>query len=286
VLSLRNPPELVGAVRSLVDQAEDIEVVVVNSGGGDPEPRLRGAGLDVRVVNRSELLLPGAARNVGIDAIGARYVSFLASDCRAEPGWATARLRHHRDGADAVASVITNPGPDTLSSRASHLLLHPRRLDETASEDRVLYGLSYDRGLFERFGRFREDVRHGEDSDFNARIESAARIIWASDVRTSHMNPTTPTALVADQFARGRRARIYGQLSTLRLIRVGLLKEPLYSLAQARRAGDPLERRRLVAAAPLLFVGSAAHLAGVLWSRFRAALRGGARRGGTPRSRE
>jgi glycosyltransferase involved in cell wall biosynthesis len=269
VLSLRSPPELVDAVRSLADQPGVAEIVVVNSGGGDPIRSLAAAGLAVRVVNRTERLFPGAARNVGIDATSARYVAFLASDCRAEPEWASARLRHHRSGADAVSSVMTNASGDSLSSRAAHLLLHPRRLPQTPPHERVLFGLSYDRSVFDRFGRFREDLRRGEDSEFNARIRGDATIVWADDVRTAHRNTATARALLVDQFTRGATTIVYDRLSIPALLRVGVLKEPLFACWQAWRTPDPAERRGMIAAAPLVLGGAAARTAGVLWKRLR-----------------
>ena len=67
VLSLGAEPGLEAAVRSLLDQVPRPEIVVVNSGGGDPEARLRSSGLDVQVVDVDRRLLPGGARNLAID---------------------------------------------------------------------------------------------------------------------------------------------------------------------------------------------------------------------------
>ena len=40
-----------------------------------------------RVVESTERLLPGGARNVGIANTDGTFVAFLAADCIAEPGW-------------------------------------------------------------------------------------------------------------------------------------------------------------------------------------------------------
>ena len=108
VMSYRDEPFLADAVRSVLHQDVPVEVVVVNSGGGDPEGRLRAASLDVPVHSVRHRLYPGAARNLGIDLTRAPYLGFLAADCLAAPGWATARLREHHAGAAAVASAMTN----------------------------------------------------------------------------------------------------------------------------------------------------------------------------------
>jgi glycosyltransferase involved in cell wall biosynthesis len=208
VLSLRCEPGLVRAVRSLLAQSEPVEIVVVNSGGGDAAEVLRAAGIHVPVVERAERLLPGAARNLGIDATGARWIAFLAADCCAEPGWAAGRLREHRAGAEAVASMITNPDPWCDVAAAAFLLTYGARTIVSRRRRWAAYGLSYDRALFERHGRFREDMRTGEDTELNDRLKPLLPA-WARDVRTAHANPTTVRNLVRDQWARARRRGAY-----------------------------------------------------------------------------
>jgi len=68
VLSLRNERGLVGAVQSLLAQDTPSEIVVVNSGGGDPEGTLRQAGLRTTVVTRHERLNPAAASDKRLPA--------------------------------------------------------------------------------------------------------------------------------------------------------------------------------------------------------------------------
>ena len=204
VLSYRDEPFLVDAVRSLLDQDIPIEIVVVNSGGGDPAARLLAAGLRVPVHNVVQRLYPGAVRNIGIDLTRARWMSFLAADCLAVPGWAAARLREHRAGAAAVASALTNVYPDSAAAWASLLLLHNRRLTVTSEGQRLLYSLSYDRSLFARFGRFREDLRAGEDTEFNARFQKHENTVLAPDAITAHRYPTALRPMLHDVFRRGR----------------------------------------------------------------------------------
>ena len=207
ILSLRDEPGLAAAVRSLLSQDTPIELVVVNSDGGTPSETLRRAGLDVPVIDRVERLNPGAVRNLGIAATRAPYVSFLAADCLAEPGWVAGRVREHRAGALAVASAVTNAYPHNCSAWASYMLLFPRRAPGLGvpMRARLFYGLSYARDLFARFGRFREDLRTGEDTEFNRRFNAVVPVAWAPDVRTAHRHPTGFAALIRDQFVRGQR---------------------------------------------------------------------------------
>ncbi|MBL8591518.1 MAG: glycosyltransferase family 2 protein, partial [Devosia sp.] len=91
VLSVGAPPELRLAVESLLRQPEPLEIVVVNSGGGDLAAVLPAAP-GISTVTVEGLLWPGAARNAGIRATSAPWVAFLASDLVAAPDWAAERL--------------------------------------------------------------------------------------------------------------------------------------------------------------------------------------------------
>jgi GT2 family glycosyltransferase len=206
VLSHGNEPGLLDAVRSLLTQEEPLEIVVVNSGGGDVEATLRRAGVALPIVTRKERLFVGAARNLGIAATHAPYVAFLATDCWALPGWASGRLREHRRGALAVSAAMVNPYEDDLAAWASHILQAARRMPATDPRRHADYGLSYARMLFARFGLFREDLPIKEDTDLNARLTAAGvAITWAPDVRTAHRYPRSVGALLRDQFIRGAR---------------------------------------------------------------------------------
>jgi glycosyltransferase involved in cell wall biosynthesis len=266
VLSLGAEPGVVDAVRSLLDQVPRPEVIVVNSGGGDPQPRLRAAGLDVPVVNLEERLLPGGARNVAIDHTSAPYVAFLAADCVAEPGWVAARLRAHEAGAAAVSSVLTVEPGATRSECAAHLLLHHRRTPDTPPAQRLFFGLSYSRFLFDRYGRFREDLRQGEDSDFNGRLRALDVVAWAPTVRTIHLHPKSPGALLGDQYARGRRRAIaLLELSPERAWRKLVhhaLTNVLHAARLVLRTSDRRERALLLSSWPLLGPASLAYVAG------------------------
>lgn len=268
VLSYRDEPFLADAVRSVLRQDVPLEVVVINSGGGDPESRLRAAALDVPVHSIPHRLYPGAARNLGIECTRAPYLAFLAADCLAAPGWAAARLREHQSGAAAVASAMTNAYTDSTAAWASLLLLHSRRLAVTPEAQRLLYSLSYARRLFDRLGRFREDLRAGEDTEFNARIPADERTVFALDVVTAHRYPTTTDAVLRDAFRRGRlqaanQGAIKGRGPQRVQVALGASWNVGRSVIAAARSARP-ERERLTRALPLVVAGSLAYSAGAL----------------------
>ncbi len=274
VLSFRDEPGLIDAVRSVLDQSDPVEVVVANSGGGDPAARLAAAGIDLRVISFEERLYPGGVRNVGIEATEAPYVAFLAADCIAEPGWVAGRLREHRAGAAAVASSVWNAFPDSTCAWASLLLLHSRLTELNKPGQRLLYGLSYDRRLFERYGLFREDLRAGEDTEFNARLGPEARVVAARGVRTAHRYPTEIPAMLQDAYRRGRlQAAMLGAIAgggspkTATVVSRGP-QNILRSFRCAWRAPRE-QRRRFLSAWPLVPVAGVVYAAGAVSARWR-----------------
>jgi hypothetical protein len=251
-------------VRSVLEQSIPVEVVLANSGEGDAPGVLARAGIDgVPVVELGPPALPGAPRNAGVRATRAPYVAFLPADCVAEPGWAETRLAEHRAGAGAVAESKTCAPPVSRSAYASMLLLHNRRLPDTAPERRLHYGLSFDRALLERLGPFREDMRVGEDTEMASRIPESATVAWNSDVCSAHRYPPRPLSLIVDQFARGgRRARAAPEGA--RSVARNALADLGACFRMARTAPDPRERSRRTAALPLLPIGAVAYAAGAL----------------------
>jgi glycosyltransferase involved in cell wall biosynthesis len=274
VLSYRDEPFLVDAVRSVLAQDVPVEIVVVNSGGGDPASRLAAAGVDVPVYSFAQRLYPGAARNVGIDRTRAPFLAFLAADCVASADWASARLRAHNAGAAAVASAMTTAYPDSLTAWAALLLQHNRRLGVTRPRERLYYSISYDRTLFERFGRFREDLRAGEDTDFNARFRGHERTEFAAGAITAHRYPTDPRAMLRDAFRRGSlRARMQGEIhgSAPQAVRVALAgpRNVARSLDVAVRSRPP-ERGMMLRAWPLAVAGAITYSAGAITAPLRS----------------
>jgi GT2 family glycosyltransferase len=269
-MSYRAEAGLEDAVGSLLVQEEPVEVVVVNSGGGEPAARLRAAGLDVPVLDVPGRLFPGAARNRGVKVTRAPFVAFMAADCMAAPGWASARLARHRAGVDAVAGAMGTANPENAASCASLLLLHRRRLPEAPARRRPHLSLSFRRALLERTGSFREDLRAGEDTEFAGRLPASTRVVWAPDVRTLHRYPTTSRDLLEDQFARGRRraraeSALRSGLAPWRLA-VRALFDAVPCVLLAARVDDPVDRGRLRGSLPLLVPATLAYTMGLLTS--------------------
>ena len=201
VLALGAPVVALDAVRSVLAQKPEVELVVVNSGGGGMPQLLASHGLNVPVIECQERLYVGAARNIGIKATSAPYVAFLAADCMATPGWVRQRIEAHQIGAAAVGSAVMNSNPRNPISWAAHLATWPRRVP--GSRRGLAYGASYERRLFEQHGLFREDLPRGEDDEFHDRLPQEQKPIWNPAIHTIHRNPTRLWHMISDQYRRG-----------------------------------------------------------------------------------
>jgi GT2 family glycosyltransferase len=271
VLSYNNHETVLAAVDSLLAQEPVVEIVVSHSGGGPTPALLARERPGVRIVASEARRSCSEARNAGIHATRAEYIAFLEADCIAERGWIAGRLRAHQAGAAAVASAITNAFPDSRSAWASHLLRYQNRFPETPAAERAMLGLSCRREMFDEFGRFREDLPGGEDSEFTARVLAAQDIVWAGDVRTAHRNARDPVELMRDHYRRGvRNARtqlqLTGRAGTTRAAGAALVNVPR-AIHWARRIESPEAEVRPIQAWPLLPPATVAYVAGLIAGR-------------------
>ena len=234
VIGVGASPQLIDAVRSLQEQAFPAEIVVVNSGGGNAFGLLRGAAIDVPVIDHEQLLFAGAARNAGIAATKAPFVAFLASDCLARPGWIVTRLARHKAGHRAVACAMVNSHPLSVVAWAHHLLLFMRRLPGLSADKALRYGVSFDRQVFAEHGLYSEKLSSGEDTEFLARLAEKDRPLWEPLIQSVHRNETRLGCMLSDQYIRGQRyrlnmQRIFGQGAMV------LAREALRQTSHARR---------------------------------------------------
>ena len=219
----------------------------------------------VPVVSAGSRRFPGAARNAGIAATRAPFVAFLAADCTAQRGWASARLARHESGAAAVASAMALPaGP--APALASHLLQHWSRMPHRVPRPPARFGVSYARVLLEALGGFREDVAIAEDAELNSRVlEAGVPILWAPEVLIGHAYPQSVRTLAADSFARGRRRAAVGGRPARRIaLAARALAAGGAAVASAAAPGSAVPKQRLVRALPPLALGACAGAAGAL----------------------
>lgn len=290
VMAYRNERTVVEAVRSVLMQEapEPFEVIVVTSGGDRAARLVRDAFPHVAVVDSHRRLLPGAARNAGLAASSGEIVAFLASDCRAEPGWLSRRLAHHRAGHSAVASAITYAGPSRPWAWASHYLLNSGRLPGRPAgvvcpPDPAAHSLSFDRAHLERVGPFDESLRIGEDTELTERLVDLGAEIWFDPaLRTAHLGHGGFGSMLRDHFRRGVRSHRFrvatgrsspatspARILTRRTAR--LVLKTRWTLATCWRYGRG-ERWRVALSLPWILAGRVAGAAGMALEELRAAV--------------
>ena len=270
VLAVAADPLLVRAVRSILEQDEPCEIIVVNSKGGDAAGLLERNGFNVKVVETASLLFPGGARNRGIAGAQTPYVAFLACDCEATPGWARERLKVHRAGHSAVASAMMHDRPLHPVAWADQLLLFPQRLPHLPQDRVILFGVSFAHDIFARYGLFNEALRTGEDSEFLERLAANDKPVWAPHVITLHRNNTNLLGLLRDQYRRGHRfgiemRRIHGKEP--RSLVSFFLRHSFHAYKFARDGLRGRDRLLALASLPLTALGCFAKAAGILSMR-------------------
>jgi GT2 family glycosyltransferase len=215
VISVAADPLLVKAIESLLRQDMPCEIIVVNSKGGNAGTLLSGYASRIKIIETESRLYAGGARNRGIEAAKTLYVAFLACDCQAAPGWVRERMRLHLGGHPAVASAMLHDRPWHIVAWADQLMLFASRLPHLPKNRVILYGVSFSREIFAKYGLFNENLRSGEDSEFLKRLSAADRPVWAPRVITLHHNNTSLSKFLSEHRERGRRSgiemrRIYG----------------------------------------------------------------------------
>lgn len=258
ILSVAADPLLLKAVASILEQDAPAEIIVVNSKGGNAAQLLRQAGFDVKVVESQNLLFAGGARNAGIAEATAPYIAFLACDCIAAPNWVSERLALHLAGHRVVASSVMPVRFLNLVSWADHLLLFPHRLPFLSNKKAILYGASFAREIFVKYGLFDPTLRSGEDTEFLQKLAPMHKAVWAPQVITRHHNKTNFFSLLVDQYARGRRfgiemRRIKGT-HPLNLVRF-FLWHSLYAFKFARDGLRGKDRYMAYLSLPLVTLG-------------------------------
>lgn len=268
------------------DLREPFEVIVVDSGGDGCDEHLARAHPDVRVIRSPTRLYPGPARNRGVAAARGGIVAFVPDDGIVGPDWLRLRLDKHREGYDAVGGAIVNGTPWHPIGTAGYLLEYSALIpaDRVLAEQPIPHCLSYDRGLFERFGRYPEDTETGEDTLFNWRlVEAGVRVGFDARIRLAHRNLRAPLKYLRHQYEHGRGLMQCVELHGLGSP-VGPADQPLvsavwrmfgaypllrWSLSLSRlRRGRPAWLPGYLALSPLVWAGLWATAAGA-WREWR-----------------
>lgn len=279
------------SVRSVVEQEcpEPFEVIVVVSGSPGTASVVRDRFPDLHLVELAERVLPGAARNAGLERARGEYVSFPGSHVALRPGSLAARLAAHDRGFTMVTGSILN-GTRTRSGWASYFLDHSSALPGRPSGE--LAGApahcSYVRSALEEVGGFRADLRAGEDTAVNQELHRRGHGAFREQsIELVHFSRcSSPWRLASHHFVRGRSmTRVFllerGSRRALPRFLAGYSRRRLVDTeARVRRWGSELwpEYRR---ARLLVAIGVAAASAGAAFEALRPRRGGAGRRAAT-----
>ena len=231
------------SVRAVVEQQCPLpfEVIVVVSGSPQTAAVVRESlGERVALIELPDRVLPGKARNVGVEAARGEYLSFPGSHVEIAAGSLAERMLAHESGWAMVTGSITNGNP-TPAGWASYFLDHSSALPGRPSGE--LAGApahcSYVREFLIDAGGFPENMRAGEDTVLNQELwRRGHRAYRERAIELAHRSPCSRIPhLVRHHFVRGRA---FG-----RILRGDFHKSSGSSRATGRKALAGYSRRRL-----------------------------------------
>ncbi len=195
------------------EQNFDTEVIVIESGGGDYVASLLERFPSVRFMLPGRRLYSGQARNAGAMLSRGGTLAFLDSDCRPEPGWLSAITRALDSGAGAVCGALRNGTPESVAGTSQHLMSHSacapelpaRRITDSAASSG---NFAIRRDLFFEAKGFAGTYR-AVDFHLTANVVACgAEVRFCPEAVVSHINDTSPPAVVHEQVRRGYWAAV------------------------------------------------------------------------------
>jgi glycosyltransferase involved in cell wall biosynthesis len=159
---------LAEAITSIrVQQQAGLELIVIDDGSDDGSADLaRRLGADIQVIQQANQG-PAAARNSGLAAATGNLITFLDADDR----WPAGRIERQ------LAYLAAYPELDVLLGHVQLYVRPEPDSDWRLLEQRVLApmlgSMLCRRSVFERVGRFKPELRQGEDSDWLLRVREA-----------------------------------------------------------------------------------------------------------------
>jgi len=276
--------ECLAALAELDYPREQLEVIVVDDGGGIPlEPVLEPFRDRIELTLLSQHQAgPGAARNTGVERAGGELLAFTDDDCRPERDWLRRLAKRYIAepergfGGRTINVLMENP-----FSSANQLLIdagyaHNNR-DPNDARFFTTNNLVLPKKIFEEVGRFDASFITSEDREFCDRwIASGFRLTYVPEAVVFHAHRLDLASFWRQQFAYGQGEFRFHSAHARRReqpVRVDASFPVTLLRVFLRQRGGLIHRLRLLAA---LNVWNVAHSVGFL-AAWRDSRRGYAR---------
>lgn len=274
-------------VQAVVDQAGDVEVIVVDSSIDGTDEKLRAAFPTITLIHPPTRLLPGPARNLGAQQASGDVLIFLDGDCRPDAGWLRALIGASA-GLDAgvVCGSVDLDEPADLSQFMEYVFW---KLAATSTIARGPYNfvitdnLMMRRSDFLKTGGFRESDS-ANDAQMDVSLQRAGLpVTMEPTARVFHIHTRGWGFHIAKLYRVGaEQLPLMLRLKEYRVGRWTLLLLPVVFLIRWLRITTRVLRfrpeylPRYVLVQPMLWLGLVVYQAG-LWNGLARWLAGGAR---------
>jgi glycosyltransferase involved in cell wall biosynthesis len=212
----RHIERCLGALARQNYSRERFEVLVIDGGSTDRTLALVTRAIAEHGMNARVFHNPrrhqAAALNIGLENAHGDVIVRVDGHAFPAPDFISASVAAlDRTGADCVGGPIQSVG-ETFVGKAIASAMSSRfgvggasfRLGETGTADTVAFG-AYRRDVFERLGVFAEELKKGEDAEFNYRLRDAGgRIMLCPEIRVSYIVRGSLPALFRQYFGYGR----------------------------------------------------------------------------------
>jgi len=238
IVPVYNDPERIrNVLDTLVEQTyprDSYEIIVADNASTDDTPQVIQRYCEkypnlIRVVVESKIQSSYAARNKGLEVAKGEVVAFTDSDCIPENGWIESGIRALREentsyGGGRITFFFKFQLPNIYEHFDAARKLNQMSFIEDASFAATA-NLFVRRELFERYGKFRDDLVSGGDYEFGQRLAKAGeKMIFIPDAVVKH-----PARSTLQEIVRKSRRVAAGQKE---LERTGLLEHGKVSWSQ------------------------------------------------------
>jgi len=262
------------------------EVIIVESSNDHNVEDIVRALPNVRLIRSGVGLLPGAARNRGVENATGDILAFTDSDCEPAVDWLDSASRALQKGVKLVGGAIGNSLPLHPVAVADNLMQCPDFMPgrpEGPSDALPGGNLAIRRCDFESLGGFREDLAAGEDSLL---VEFASKrwpgqVVFEPRMRVLHRGRTTLLGFLKHQERFGYYRGVLGSRLKAGYQRRSrhfpfvvyfCLRRFAYFLIRTTQ-WQPLGLPRFLLISPLIAIGLAANGKGFLYGCREAANR-------------